>query len=462
MNARKQKLLFDHLPKTAGSSLHATFRELFPQYSGDSVFSAHSQLLQRSDQAFIGGHLHFNPGEALSKEHYYCTVLRDPVERFISEFFFHKQEGRRLLSQGDISNPMLHDRQIAAAIRLNIEQYVSDGELVKRRFRNVQALHFAARVSSNPYELDNASLLDAAIASLDDYDFAGSFEQLQFMVDTIAREFGVGSIPIKRLKVTEPQSERDNISRKAIDIIKAENVVDYALIAWASQRFGWNSESDAPTTTTPLRPAIAAAHPETANQKVVPELASQDVIDRGFGSKSIKFVAVNCIGERSSVAAVDRGEDILIDMSIEASVAEPDLTIGVAVRDREAKLVYGVNSALLGRKLCIDKPGRFSARFRLHNRLGLGAYSITLALHKGVNHADGCFHWIDAAANFCVYAVAKPFEGYIDCDAELAFSEAPQDPELASGGPERFAADLSSDWETSAEARPHCPTAKRR
>jgi hypothetical protein len=36
--------------------------------------------------------------------------------------------------------------------------------------------------------------------------------------------------------------------------------------------------------------------------------------------------------------------------------------------------------------------------------LTVGEYHVTLALHKGLSHQDGCFHWLEHAASFVVRA----------------------------------------------------------
>jgi len=57
---------------------------------------------------------------------------------------------------------------------------------------------------------------------------------------------------------------------------------------------------------------------------------------------------------------------------------------------------------------------------KLENPLGIGAYSLTLALHKGLTHHEGCYHWLDNAAFFAVASTGKRlFEGSIDCRANI-------------------------------------------
>jgi hypothetical protein len=46
---------------------------------------------------------------------------------------------------------------------------------------------------------------------------------------------------------------------------------------------------------------------------------------------------------------------------------------------------------------------------------------VTLALHKGRSHEDGCYHWRDGAATFTVVAFGdNEFQGIVDLGLRLA------------------------------------------
>ena len=68
----------------------------------------------------------------------------------------------------------------------------------------------------------------------------------------------------------------------------------------------------------------------------------------------------------SGGAVLRMDECLAVKVSCRASVAADELTAGIAVRDQ-----------------------------RDH---------VTLALHKGLSHQDGCFHWLEHAASFVVRA----------------------------------------------------------
>jgi lipopolysaccharide transport system ATP-binding protein len=62
--------------------------------------------------------------------------------------------------------------------------------------------------------------------------------------------------------------------------------------------------------------------------------------------------------------------------------------------------------------------------------LGAGAYTITAALHEGVDHTQVCYDWIEAASAFHVIpSPAEPFTGVCRLAPEIRVTAAAADPE---------------------------------
>lgn len=409
----KTKFFFDHLPKTAGTSLDAAFIELFPSYRrANQTSNSHNLVIRQPNTDYIGGHFYFYPQENLSSAHFYCTVLRNPVDRFVSQYFFSRQVGEDLLQRGSMQDLHSTDPQVLSATKLDLLEYVNQEGPLQNTFSNVQACHFAGRIVSNPETLSEQDLIDAAIASLEGYDLIGSFENLQGFVDAISSNFAKPSVTLRHLNVTRGMSERRLIPQMALDILVDSNRADLKLLQWASQRFDWEAGS---------KPKLLGEVIDHAGENKTKNLTDTPL---NFGDKQIQIVSAQCKGLNSGKMIVSTGEPIIVELEVEASIPEPELTIGIALRDREGHLIYGVNSQLLATPINIKRQGKYKIQIKLQNNLGVGVYTVTLALHKEHSHTSGCYHWLDSATSFEVTALGGHlFEGMVDCRAEISQTE---------------------------------------
>jgi Galactose-3-O-sulfotransferase len=96
--AAAKAVIFLHVPKTAGTTLNRLIEweyDLFEMYSVDPVFfrwsAAHLRRLAKERLGRIRvfkGHMLFGLHEVLPQPATYITVLRDPIERTLSAFYF--------------------------------------------------------------------------------------------------------------------------------------------------------------------------------------------------------------------------------------------------------------------------------------------------------------------------------------------------------------------------------------
>ncbi|NEO03330.1 MAG: sulfotransferase family protein, partial [Moorea sp. SIO3I7] len=96
MNSKQQhSLIFLHIPKTAGTTLHYIINR---QYKSEYIFEVNcresrNELIrmsevQKSKIKVIRGHMEFGWHEFIAQPCTYITMLRDPVERVISFYFY--------------------------------------------------------------------------------------------------------------------------------------------------------------------------------------------------------------------------------------------------------------------------------------------------------------------------------------------------------------------------------------
>ena len=122
---QNKTIIFVHLPKTGGS----TFKNvLIRQYDADEIFFIKGAEVPQSIRAFedlpkanrikfkfIMGHISVGFHNYLPQPCEYITLLRDPVERAISDYYY------------VLSNPLHHCYSAVVSKNMSLEDYVRSG-----------------------------------------------------------------------------------------------------------------------------------------------------------------------------------------------------------------------------------------------------------------------------------------------------------------------------------------------
>ncbi|MGB3613050.1 MAG: sulfotransferase family 2 domain-containing protein, partial [Elainellaceae cyanobacterium] len=221
-------LIFLHIPKAAGT----TMASILTQQYGKSVShhtkrQPHQQIqampeAQRRQLRLIHGHMPFGIHQYLSQPSTYFTMLRHPVDRVISHYYF-------------ILNSPEHSGYPVARAARNITQYVICG--LQEQTNNVQTRHLSGVGGTVDFGECTARHLQQAKRNLEtEFILAGTSEQFDATLLLLGQKLGWTPSPYPKLNVNPSRRKRDELPRQAIAMIERYNALDLELYRYATER----------------------------------------------------------------------------------------------------------------------------------------------------------------------------------------------------------------------------------
>ena len=117
------------------------------------------------------------------------------------------------------------------------------------------------------------------------------------------------------------------------------------------------------------------------------------------------------------------GKKIKLKVTVQANENLPSLGLGYQIKNRFSQVVYGTNTYHLKQALKNLKKGEeYDFSFEFDANLGVGSFSVTIALHDSDNHLQNNYEWRDNAIIFNVVNFSKPdFVGlaYLEPNLEI-------------------------------------------
>ena len=158
-----KKVLFLHLPKTAGQSVHQL---LLDTHGSENVCPARDNIQlagitaeELEQYSVYSGHYDWNHFDSVKSDLFTFTILRDPLDRLLSFYFYLREQAVVFKSRGELdSKPGLN-----AALQNTPYEYFVDPNNVHRafideNFDNFYTYFFAGRCFSARGKL-NLSLI---------------------------------------------------------------------------------------------------------------------------------------------------------------------------------------------------------------------------------------------------------------------------------------------------------------
>ena len=227
-------VIFLHLVKTAGTTLnqvldreYANILSFYIPRESKELFDGFKEKLKTGNPGLIRGHFEWGWHVFLSRPFIYITLLREPVARVISEYFY-------ILGKTD--HPLFDQ---VSAKNISIADFVKNFLPPNLQTRKISGLTFAKN-SGIPQDLEiNAdNMLKIAKENLDKY-FAivGLTEKFDETLILLKRELRWDWPFYTRQNVTRKKVARENMPASTIEIIKEHNQLDVELYEYTRQLF---------------------------------------------------------------------------------------------------------------------------------------------------------------------------------------------------------------------------------
>ena len=128
----------------------------------------------------------------------------------------------------------------------------------------------------------------------------------------------------------------------------------------------------------------------------------------GTGEASIKEVSL--LDEQGlKLEVVNVGQLVELKISIATTIDLPELVLGYVIKDRLGQPVYGTNTHHLNNKVQqVNRGDELTYKFRFNANLGVGTYSVAVAVHTADTHIANNYEWRDLALVFNVVNLDKP------------------------------------------------------
>jgi hypothetical protein len=220
-----RRLVFDHLPKCGGSSIMVYLRSNYLRRQTFAIDGARPLAdvarfrrlpeARRHGFQLVSGHLANRLVPLVHGESLLVTVLRDPIDRIVSHYYFAK----------GLREHYLHDTIVRRG--LSLEEYVTSG--ISDELTNWYTAHFSQRT---PAEVEAApeESLQAALDAVRRYDLVGFVDDIGGFATALR---ALAELPIEfggtRTNVTRTRPKLRDVPEASLATIAAANHLDVQL-----------------------------------------------------------------------------------------------------------------------------------------------------------------------------------------------------------------------------------------
>lgn len=221
-----RKILFDHVPKCGGSTLLVYLARHYPKrkiFTTNGANPSESVELfkemaweKRREYSFVNGHLANELFDYVDPACLKITVLRDPVERIISHYYYVKRT----------TNHYLYSTVCGSGISL--EEYATSS--LSDELQNWYTTHYAGVPTDVAVKKPEETVGKAVEVLLTRYDVVGFLDRFDLFMQTLRAKANLRcKYGDRRVNVTRDRPHYDSIPQSVIHKIEQVNSLDLDL-----------------------------------------------------------------------------------------------------------------------------------------------------------------------------------------------------------------------------------------
>lgn len=396
------RVIFDHLPKTAGQAINAWLVDaLGTGCVTPNLIGHHGDLIRQygGQYSVISTHVEFHAYEGLHPSYQYMTFFREPSDRVVSWLYF-------VLNNHD--NAQLPELRESVKCFLDSEG-VDVADSLIGHISNVYVEHFC-RINGSGQESDDEKIANA-LAVIKQYDVVGVYQDMPRFLADVAALIGIPQPQeIARVNVTSKRPQVDRISDALRARIIELNQLDLRLYA---EVVAWRVSV--------VKNELLQMPPVNTSKWQKYE-APIRVYDRVVTTPDISIISTVL---RDGVD-IGHGQLMTFDVDFFLSREIQDLEMGIHIFDSERKWAFGINSSLLGQSHRSLSNGLYRVSHHLIADLPAGKYTAGFAFAECRPEGNRELAWYDVMCEFEVcYKMDKSFAGYSYLPAEISLSSLP-------------------------------------
>ena len=233
-------VIFTHIPKTAGTSLRHIVQSQFQPYNVFEFYHLKTQPpkvrkgiekyqrlapVRQKAISFVSGHVGFGLHQFLHRPCTYITVLRDPIERVVSYYYF------------------LHRNQNAIAKDRTLREFIQNfGGVHNSMTCYLSGLTLKAQlqdpsVDVKSLQFDNDTLKQAQKNIEKHFKVVGFLDRFDETCILLQRKLGWNFSSYVRKNVAKRRNLIDEVSAEDLELIRDYNQLDLQLYDYAREKF---------------------------------------------------------------------------------------------------------------------------------------------------------------------------------------------------------------------------------